>query len=127
VPDKRAVVTWFEKYLVNPYMKRLSGFVGPVLLETTGRRTGKPRRTPLGAKLEDGSYWILTEHGHRSDYVRNIKANPVVRIKRHGRWHTGTARIVSDEEAARHTRGSNAAVVRLLGTELLVVRIDPTS
>ena len=54
----------------------------------------------------------------KAGYVRNIAANPRVRLKlRHGilaRWLAGQ---VTGSRA-------NAAVVRLFGTDLLTVRID---
>jgi hypothetical protein len=73
----------------------------------------------------------------KAGYVRNIAANPRVRLKlRHGilaRWHTGTAQALPDDDArerqgwlAGQLPGSsrNAAAVRLFGTDLLTVRID---
>jgi hypothetical protein len=79
----------------------------------------------------------VAEHRLKAGYVRNIAANPRVRLKlRHGilgRWHTGTAQLLPDDDArerqrwlARRLRSSaaNAAAVRSFGTELLTVRID---
>ena len=65
------------------------------LLEPTGRKSGKQRRTPVGNGLVDRQFWIVAEHGPKAGYVRNIMGNPRVRIKfRDGlqvRWHSGTA------------------------------------
>src|SRR6266566_2251911 len=54
---------------------------GRALLETIGRKTGKPRRTPVGDGLVGNQFWIVAEHGMRADYVRNIQTNPRVRLK----------------------------------------------
>ena len=107
------------------------------MLETIGRKSGKPRRTPVGNVRMGSRFWIVAEHGRRSGYVRNIDANPRVRIKvRDGlraRWHTGTAHVLLEDDPrerqrwlSQNVRGSsrNAAAVRFFGTELLTVRID---
>ncbi len=122
---KRRVVTTFQKYVLNPVARVGAGFVGPALLETTGRRSGKKRRTPVGATREDGAFWIVSEHGRKSAYVRNIESDPSVRIRYRGRWHTGKAHPVPDEDPRRHARGLNGLVVRLVGTDLLAIRVDP--
>lgn len=122
---KRRIVTSFQKYALNPVARSLAGFVGPALLETKGRRSGKPRRNPVGATLRDGTYWVVSEQGRHSSYVRNIEADPNVRIRHRGRWHKGTAHLLPDEDPRRHARGLNGLIVRLVGTDLLVVRIDP--
>jgi deazaflavin-dependent oxidoreductase (nitroreductase family) len=102
---------------------------GQAILETTGRRTGLPRRIPVGNGLdaEGSTFWLVTVFGHDSHYVRNIEADPRVRVHAGGRWRTGTAAILRDDDARERQRSLgavNAAVVRLLGTELLTVRID---
>ena len=138
---KRRVVHFLQKYLFNPPVKLLFavGLVWPgyALLETIGRKSGKLRRTPVGNGLVGGEFWIVAEHGRKAGYVRNIEANPRVRVKlREGfrsRWYTGTAHILPDDDPRARQRwlatqvrgaGSNAAAVRFFGTELLTVRID---
>jgi hypothetical protein len=59
--------------------------------------------------------------------VRNIVANPRVRVKVNGRWRVGTAHLMpKDDPRARQQKLDplNAVIVRLVGTELLTVRID---
>ena len=105
--------------------------VGPktvALLETTGRKSGEPRRTPVGNGLREDVFWIVTEHGHRAGYVRNIKANPRVRVKVGRKWREGTARILEDDDPYERMRmlkrRSNDTMVRLVGTEHLTIRVD---
>jgi deazaflavin-dependent oxidoreductase (nitroreductase family) len=141
VEMKHQVVHALQKYVLNPPIKGLfaMGIVPPgyALLETIGRKTGKARRTPVGDARVGKQFWIVAEHGMNAGYVRNIKENPRVRLKlREGfraRWHTGTARLLWDDDPGERQRwladqrtGSraNAAAVRLFGTELLTVRID---
>ncbi len=138
---KHRIVHFVQKYLLNPPIKFLFaiGLVPPgyALLETTGRKTGKTRRTPVGYGLVGRQFWIVAEHGQKAGYVRNIKGKPRVRLKlRDGlraRWHTGTAQLLTEDDPHERQRwlakqlprsASNAAAVRLFGTELLTVRID---
>ena len=98
------------------------------LLETTGRKSGRPRRVPVGNGLRDGVFWIVTEHGYHADYVRNIQGDPRVRVKVGRRWHSGTAHILPDDDPRERMRmlgrPVNDALVRMVGSEQLVVRID---
>ncbi len=121
---KRKLVVAFQRYMLNPLTKLAPGLFGAALIETTGRRSGQKRRQPVGVRRSDGAYWIVSEHG-RSNYVRNLEADPNVRIKVKGRWIDGRATIVPDEEPRQHTKGLNGAMVRLVGTDLLAIRIDP--
>lgn len=131
---KRRLVRFFQKYVVNPPVRlalRL-GVAPPThaLLETTGRRSGLLRRTPVGNGLSpDGrTFWIVAEHGHQAAYVRNIEADPQVRVLVGRRWRTGLAHVLPDDDprARLRTVGRriNAAMVRAMGTELLTVRVD---
>lgn len=116
------------RYIVNPVVKLGAGYVPWwSLLETTGRKSGKPRRNPVGNGLKGDTFWIVAEHGRRAGYVKNIRANPSVRIRVNGRWRTGTAHLLEEDDARRRQRELrpvNAAFVRLMGTELMTVRID---
>jgi deazaflavin-dependent oxidoreductase (nitroreductase family) len=138
---KFQIVRILQKYLFNPPIKFLLtmgvGLPGYALLETTGCRTRKARRTPVGDGLVGKQFWIVAEHGKRAGYVRNIVANPQVRVRlREGlraRWHAGTAKVLSEDDPRERQRwlaqqlpisASNAAAVRFFGTDLLTVRID---
>ena len=138
---KHRLVHLFQKYVANPPVKLLirAGLLPPgyALLETIGRKSGQPRRTPVGNGLIGDELWIVAEHGRKAGYVRNMRANPRVRVKVHRglrtEWRTGTATLLPDDdprarqrEIARHRPSSrlNSFVVRVMGTELLSIRID---
>ncbi len=118
--------------LVNPIVRRLleRGLFPKTqaLLETTGRKSGEPRRTPVGNGLRGDRFWIVTEHGRRAAYVRNIEADPRVRVKVGRRWYEGTAHVLHDDDpiARMHMLGrpGNDSMVRLMGTEHLTIRVD---
>ena len=120
---KRRVVHTVQRHVVNPVGRQL-----PVtMLETIGRKSGEPRHTAIGGRVIDGSFWLVSEHGEHADFVRNIKANPAVRVRINGEWRSGTAHLVPDddpEERLRQLPQMNSAVVRVMGTDLLSVRVD---
>lgn len=118
------VVTTFQRNIGNPLLRRLGA---QTLLETTGRVSGEPRTTPIGGRRVGNSFWFVSEFGERSQYVRNIRADNRVRLRLHGRWHTGTAHLVPDDDARARLRElprGNSAVVGIMGTDLLTVRVD---
>jgi hypothetical protein len=82
---KRRIVHLLQKYVLNPPIKLLFALgiapPGYALLETVGRKTGKPRRTPLGDGRVNRQLWIVAEHGAKAEYIRNIARNPHVRVK----------------------------------------------
>lgn len=129
-PDraKQRAVTTLQRYLVNPAFRGAAGRLpGTALLETRGRRSGRPRHTPVGGRLEGQTFWFVSEYGRRSQYVRNIEADPRVRLRIGGRWQAGSARLLPEDDPKRRLRRLgllNSALVRLVGTELCTVRVD---
>lgn len=128
---KRRRVSIFHKYIANPVNRALPT---QVVLETTGRKSGLPRRVPIGGRLVDDQFWLVSDHGEDSDYVRNIKHDNRVRLRIHGRWRSGVAHLIHADDVDARLRELprlNSAMVRALGTNLLTVRIDlaqqPTS
>ncbi|MFC9278139.1 nitroreductase/quinone reductase family protein [Streptomyces collinus] len=121
---KQRIVTRFQRLVANPLNRRLPF---QTLLETTGRTSGRPRRTPVGGRRTGDSFWIVSEFGFTSQYVRNIQADPRVRVRLRGRWHHGTAHLLPQDDAVARLRTLprfNSAVVRALGAGLLTVRVD---
>ncbi len=114
----------FQKNVANRLM-RVMPF--QTLLETTGRRSGEPRRTPLGGRREGDQFWFVSEFGDKSQYVKNIQADPNVRVRLNGRWHDGTAHLLPDDDAHARLRTLpqfNSFGVRTFGTNLLTIRVD---
>ena len=130
--DKRAVTTALGTRVINPIVRWLvDREIAPpsyAILETVGRRSGQPRRTPVGNGLDGDTFWIVAEHGRRAAYVRNLEADPRVRVKVRGAWREGVAHVMPDDDARERQRTIglrlNAFVVRAMGTELLTVRVD---
>ena len=135
--DKYRIVSVVQKRIFNPVVRtalergvRIPGYA---VLETIGRKSGLPRRNPVGDGLDGDTFWIVSEHGRRAAYVRNLEANPRVRVRVRGKWRSGTATTLPDDDPRERQRilgelrrGTklNSAAVRALGTDLLTVRID---
>lgn len=141
---------WIQNRLVNRLVRVLLNLsLAPptyALLESTGRRSGRPRQLPVANGIDGSTFWLIAGLGEQAQYVRNIKANPRVRIKarparlRDGvrmRWRSGTAHLMPDDDAReRHRqlgRGRPAyrldgvllkALSALGGGDMLTVRID---
>ncbi|GAB2751093.1 nitroreductase family deazaflavin-dependent oxidoreductase [Salinifilum aidingensis] len=129
---RRRRVRLLQKYLLNPPIK-LAAWAGLTpgytLLETTGRHTGRTRRTAVGLHLAGGSGWIVAEQGRHAGYVANLRADPQVRLRLDRTWFPATAHVLGqDDPQARldsFDRPAHAAAVRRFGTELLTIRLDP--
>ncbi|MEU8899748.1 nitroreductase/quinone reductase family protein [Nocardia sp. NPDC048505] len=118
------VVTTLQRRIWNPLIRRVPA---QQLLETTGRVSGQPRVTPIGGRRVGREFWLVSEYGERSQYIRNIKADNRVRLRDRGRWYTGTAHLLPADDARARLRSLpryNSTMVRLVGTDMLTVRID---
>jgi deazaflavin-dependent oxidoreductase (nitroreductase family) len=129
-----------ERRVINPAMRWLLQVgLAPrafALLETTGRRTGKPRLTPVGNGLEDHVFWLVAMHGTEAEYVQNLLANPRVRVKVGRRWRAGSATLLPGDDPYRRRQvldRANGIIGRLDGlifraaaTDLCTIRIDLT-
>lgn len=113
--------------IVNPPTRGLAG-LAPwwVLLETTGRRSGEPRTTPLARGPVDGNVvWLASVHGRHSQWVRNLMETPKVRIKLSGRWRTATATVREyDESIARRFNVYARSGPRTLAIDPTLVRVE---
>lgn len=98
-----------EKYVLNP-TARLGLRLGLAprhfaLLETTGNKSGRRRQTPVGGAVLERGFWLVAEHGDGCAYVKNLRADPSVRVKIRRKWHTGRAVVrPEDDPMVRHRR-----------------------
>lgn len=76
--------------------------LGPVLgkfvllLTTIGRSSGKQRITPLQYEEIDGRIHLGSAFGKKSDWVKNILANPKVEVQIRSRKFIGYAEVIDD-------------------------------
>ena len=147
-PDESRRLRWkrrtgrvFERRVVNPVVRRLvrRGRLGSTyaVLETTGRRSGLRRVTPVANGLRGDTFWLISAHGPFAHYVKNLLADPRVRIgvaNGHGfQWRSGMAAPQwQDDARARHrelARGHlgyriDGVLLRATATHLSTIRID---
>ena len=101
---------------------------GWAVIETVGRHSGQPRHTPVGGRLSGDTYWLVAADGRQAQYVRNVEANPEVRVRVHGRWRVGRAVLVFDDDARRRLWRLNPLNSLFLWTygvpEPLTIRVD---
>ena len=129
-----------QQSVINPVVKLAWNLGIPIpgdaLLETTGRRTGLPRRTAVCDGLDGETFWLVAQRGRSAGWVRNIEANPRVRVRVSGLrtgWRAGTAHILDSDDPRKRQRvlaSANPArrlcmcATRALNTTPLTVRID---
>ena len=128
---KRRRVRLLQRYVLNPPVKALAwaGLLpGHVLLETTGRRSGKRRRSVVGMEIVGSTGYVVAEHGRRAGYAANLEANPQVRVRVGRRWRQAHAAVVDDDDAEARLDGfgrpTHARAVRRFGTDLITIRCD---
>ena len=133
---KRKVAKALAQYVASPPLRALFALgvsvPGTLLLETTGRRSGMPRQTPVTDGLVGDVLWIVAEHGRGAAYVRNVEADPHVRVLIGGHWRDGTAHPLPDDDPHRRLRTLasarprsivNLLTIRLMATDLLTLRV----
>lgn len=69
---------WFTRNVFNRAVARLTrmgvSVLGSRVLETRGRQSGQPRRTPVNLLTVDGHEYLVSPRGH-GQWVRNVRAD----------------------------------------------------
>src|ERR1700759_85248 len=69
---------WFTRNVFNRCVARLTrmgvSVLGSRVLETRGRQSGLPRRTPVNLLTVDGHEYLVSPRGH-TQWVRNVRAD----------------------------------------------------
>lgn len=73
-------------------LRRLATAGDGVIVTTIGRRSGRPRYTPLSARHIDGTAYLWCPYGDRADWYLNVRAYPIVTV--HSRDGTRTRRAI---------------------------------
>ncbi len=69
-------------------------------LTTTGRVTGQPREIEIWFVASEGKLYVLAEHFHKAQWVKNIVRNPRVRVRIGDREFEATARVLDRQRDA---------------------------
>ena len=74
-------------------------------LTTTGRVTGKPHEIEIWFGMDGDTIYLLSGGGDKSDWVKNMRVQPQVKVRIAKRHFTGKARFeLSAEEESRVRR-----------------------
>ena len=73
-------------------------------LTTRGRRTGRPHEIEIWFALTGRTLYLLSGGGDRSDWVRNLRAEPAVTMRLRDTTYAATARVVDDAEESERGR-----------------------
>ena len=127
--------------IVNPLVTALDRIgvraSSTVELETTGAKTGQPRRVPLTGRADDTGVWVISQHGKRAGWAHNITADPKVRVRVDNVWRSGTAEFMPDDDVVARARtfggksklsqSATALGMRALQSDPISVRITFTN
>jgi deazaflavin-dependent oxidoreductase (nitroreductase family) len=104
---KDTLIKWFTRF--NAFLIRISkgrlgsqlGTQSILVLHTTGRRSGRPRSTPIAYFERDGRYLLVGSNWGRpadADWVQNLRRQPHARIDVRGQSFAVEAREASGDE-----------------------------
>ncbi|HEX8087999.1 MAG TPA: nitroreductase family deazaflavin-dependent oxidoreductase [Blastocatellia bacterium] len=69
-------------------------------LTTTGRVTGLPREIEIWFVEDQGKLYVMAEHFHKTQWVKNIARNPRVRVRVGESEFEATARALDESRDA---------------------------
>lgn len=126
----RGITRAFYRVPIWLFKINLGGLLGKrfLLLTHTGRKSGLQRQTVVEVvkhEPEDNRFYIASGWGENSDWVRNITANPQVKVQVGGqRWDMIAERLTPDQSedvifdyAQRHP-SAMMSLARMMGYEL---------
>lgn len=88
-PDAR-LFRWLYAVGLGPLVGRVV-----LLLTTTGRRSGRPRHTPLQYEVIGAELVLGSARGLQADWVRNLQRDPRVHVRLGRLRFSGVAEVVS--------------------------------
>ncbi len=103
-PPPKGLMRAFMRAPLLLYRLGLGGLLGKstLVLTTTGRRTGRPRATPVGYWETDGTFYVIAGSGTHADWYRNLVAEPEVKIQVGRRRLRAIASPLTDPQEKAH-------------------------
>lgn len=95
-----SIFAWLYRISNGKIMGSMAG-LNILLLTTIGRKSGKPRTTPLGYFEHGDAYVIIASNAgmdKHPDWFLNLKANPAIKIRIREKEMQATARVASAEQ-----------------------------
>lgn len=104
MPYPKGLLKLVFKSPILLYRLGLGFFIGRLfmVLTTIGRKSGKPRRTAIEFHEFEGKPTVMSGWGTRTDWYRNLEANPLATVQTwRGVQSVRARRIESEEELRR--------------------------
>ncbi len=104
MPYPKGLMKFLFKTPILLYRLGMGVLVGRLfmVLTTTGRKSGKPRRTAIEFHEFEGKPTVMSGWGERTDWYRNLQADPRATVQTwHGAQSVWARRIESEEELRR--------------------------
>jgi deazaflavin-dependent oxidoreductase (nitroreductase family) len=73
-------------------------------LTTTGRTSGKAHRIEIWYAATPERLYLMAGGGMKSDWVRNVVADPAVTVEIDGTEHPATGRVIEDHDEQERAR-----------------------
>lgn len=91
-PQAMRVIARFNKYVTNPLQRLWAPWLPYMaIIEHTGRKSGRPYRTPVMAFVDTKSVSVVLNYGEHSDWVRNVRAAGAADVVHRGKRYRLTA------------------------------------
>jgi deazaflavin-dependent oxidoreductase (nitroreductase family) len=103
-PRAMRVIAHINKYVTNPLQRLWAPWLPYMaVIEHTGRKSGKPYRTPVMAFVDSKSVSVVLNYGEHSDWVRNVRAAGSAQLVHRGRHYrlTNPRIIPATDQKAR--------------------------
>lgn len=97
------VIAHINKYVTNPLQRLWAPWLPYMaVIAHTGRKSGKPYRTPVMAFVDSKSVSVVLNYGEHSDWVRNVRAAGSAQLVHRGKhYQLSNPRIIpaTDQKA----------------------------
>ncbi|MEX3644347.1 nitroreductase family deazaflavin-dependent oxidoreductase [Mycolicibacterium porcinum] len=102
-PRAMRIIAQVNKYVANPLQRLWAPWLPYMaVIEHTGRKSGKPYRTPVMAFIDSRSVRVVLNYGTQSDWVRNVRTAGAADVVHRGRrYRLSEPRIIpaTDQKA----------------------------
>ncbi len=122
------IVKWLMKIPILFYRIKLGPLIGSyiLILETTGRKSGKPHLTAIEHRRIGDAHYIASAWGSRADWYQNILKDPHVRIWVGHQKFDVVAEILNDAEKREALRSRWGGKERQAVRALFRLKVEPT-
>lgn len=129
--------TDFNTFLIRATHGKIGSQLGTqsiLILQTTGRKSGLPRTTPIAYFQYQGRYLLVGSNWGRkneADWLLNLRRQPVARIEVKGKSFAVRAREATGDEYAllwKYVTGQHASYLRhqqMTSRQIPVVVLEP--